>query len=167
MNLFSIYILLVLFILTPRFVGNEDDLTSDCESESPKSKNRTEPGLELTDTLIMNYKTVRLVSTFGSGNCLSSFESSPNVETAAVSSFWLTHKWKLRTRFQFWGVSTFGPRQCCKQNISHALVRQLNNGYQALINCFGRCHYHINRIKELFHQTSTLFTWINNDPIIT
>ena len=75
----------------------------------------------------MNYQTVRLVSTFGSGSCVStfgsgscvsSFGSSPKVETAAVSSFGLTQKWKLRTRFQFWAVSTFGPAvQCsfCKQ----------------------------------------------------
>ena len=70
----------------------------------------------------MNY---RLVSTFGSGSCVSSFGSSPKVETAAVSSFGsspkvetaavssfgLTQKWKLRTRFQFWAVSTFGPAQ--------------------------------------------------------
>ena len=57
----------------------------------------------------MNYKTVRLVSIFGSGSCVSSFGSSPKVETAAVFSFGLTQKWKLRTRFQFWAVSTFGP----------------------------------------------------------
>ena len=56
----------------------------------------------------MNY---RLVSTFGSGSCVSSFGSSPKVETAAVSSFGLTQKWKLQTRFQFWAVSTFGPAQ--------------------------------------------------------
>ena len=54
----------------------------------------------------MNYQTL---STFGSGSCVSSFGSSPKVETAAVSSFGLTQKWKLRTRFQFWAVSTFGP----------------------------------------------------------
>ena len=58
--------------------------------------------------IIMNY---RLVSTFGSGSCVSSFGSSPKVETAAVSSFGLTQKWKLRTRFQFWAVSAFGPAQ--------------------------------------------------------
>ena len=87
MNLFSIYISLVLFILALGFVGgafNEDDLTSDYELESPKS-----------------YKTVRLIFKFGSGSCVSSFGSSPKVETAAVSSFGLTQKWKLRTRFQF------------------------------------------------------------------
>ena len=56
----------------------------------------------------MNYK---LVCTFGSGSCVSSFGSSPKVETAAVSSFGLTQKWKLWTRFQFWAVSTFGPAQ--------------------------------------------------------
>ena len=42
-NLFSNCISLVLFILTSRFVGeasNEDDLMSDYESESPKSKSR-------------------------------------------------------------------------------------------------------------------------------
>ena len=50
----------------------------------------------------MNYQTVRLVSTFG---------SSPKVETGAVSTFGLPQKWKLRTRFQFWAVSTFGPAQ--------------------------------------------------------
>ena len=33
------------------------------------------------------------------------------METEAVSSFGLTQKWKLRTRFQFWVVSTFGPAQ--------------------------------------------------------
>ena len=59
----------------------------------------------------MNYQTVRLVSTFGSGSCISSFGSNPKVETAAVSGFELTQKWKLRTRFQFWAVSTFGPAQ--------------------------------------------------------
>ena len=42
---------------------------------------------------------------------VSSFGSSPKVETAAVSSFGLTQEWKLRTRFQFWAVSTFGPAQ--------------------------------------------------------
>ena len=44
MNLFSIYISLVLFIRTPRFVGgasDEDDLTSGYEPDSPKSKSRT------------------------------------------------------------------------------------------------------------------------------
>ena len=56
----------------------------------------------------MNY---RLVSNFGSGSCVSCFGSSPKVETAAVSSFGLTQKWKLRTRFQFWAASTFGPAQ--------------------------------------------------------
>ena len=56
-------------------------------------------------------QTVRLVSTFGSGSCVSGFGSSPKVETAAVSSLGLTQKWKLRTRFQFWAVSTFGPAQ--------------------------------------------------------
>ena len=61
--------------------------------------------------IIINYQTVILVSTFGSGSCVSSFGSSPKVETAAVSSFGLTQKWKLRTRFQFWAVSTFGPAQ--------------------------------------------------------
>ena len=35
----------------------------------------------------MNYQTVRLVSTFGSGNCVSNFGLSLKVETAAVSSF--------------------------------------------------------------------------------
>ena len=73
----------------------------------------------------MNYQTVRLVSTFGSGSCVSSFGSSPKVETAAVSSFGsrlkgeiaavssfgLTQKWKLRTQFQFQAVFTFGPAQ--------------------------------------------------------
>ena len=59
----------------------------------------------------MNYQTVRLVSTFGSGSCVSSFGSSPKVETAGVSSFGLTQKWKLRTRFQFQAVSTLGPAQ--------------------------------------------------------
>ena len=59
----------------------------------------------------MNYQTVRLVSTFGSGSSVSRFGSSPKVETAAVSSFGLTQKWKLRTRFQFWAVSTFRPAQ--------------------------------------------------------
>ena len=59
----------------------------------------------------MNFQTVRLVSTFGSGSCVSSFGSSPKVETAAVSSFGLAQKWKLRMRFQFWAVSTFGPAQ--------------------------------------------------------
>ena len=65
---------------------------------------------------IMNY---RLVSTFGSGSCVSSFGSSPKVETAAVSSFGLTQNWKLRTRFLFflWGGGgegdgyTFEPAQ--------------------------------------------------------
>ena len=53
----------------------------------------------------MNYQTVRLVSTFGSGSCVFSFGSSPKVETATVSSFGLTQKWKLWTRFQFWAIS--------------------------------------------------------------
>ena len=57
----------------------------------------------------MNYQTVRLVFTVASGSFVSSFGLSPKVETAAVSSFGLTQKWKLRTRFQFWAVSTFGP----------------------------------------------------------
>ena len=48
MNLFSIYISLS-FLLTRQFVGgafNEDDLTSDYKSQSPKSKRRTH-GLNL------------------------------------------------------------------------------------------------------------------------
>ena len=49
----------------------------------------------------MNYQTVRLVSTFGSGSC--------------VSTFGLTQKWKVRTRFQFWAVSTFGSAQSPKK----------------------------------------------------
>ena len=36
---------------------------------------------------LMNYQTVRLVFTFESGSCASSFGSSPKMETAAVSSF--------------------------------------------------------------------------------
>ena len=56
----------------------------------------------------MNYQTVRLVFTFGSDSCVSSCGSSPKVETVAVSSFGLTQKWRLRTRFQFWIVSTSG-----------------------------------------------------------
>ena len=58
-----------------------------------------------------NYQTVRLISIFGSGSCVFSFGSSSKVEAAAVSSFGLTQKWKLRTRFQIWVVSTFGPAQ--------------------------------------------------------
>ena len=50
----------------------------------------------------MNYQTVRLVSTFRSGSRVS---KSPKVETAAVFSFGLIQKWKLRTRFQFWAYT--------------------------------------------------------------
>ena len=65
---------------------------------------------------------MRLVSTFGSGSYVSSFGSSPKVETAAVSSFGLTQKWKLRTRFQFWAVSTFGPAQLLKYDLSRFAI---------------------------------------------
>ena len=37
--------------------------------------------------IIMNYQTVRLASTFASSGCVSSFGSSPKVETAVVSTF--------------------------------------------------------------------------------
>ena len=77
------------------------------ESKLPRSRTSKLTRIQ-NICIIMNY---RLVSTFESGSCVSSFGSSPKVETAAVSSFGLTQKWKLRTHFQFWAVSTFGPAQ--------------------------------------------------------
>ena len=71
----------------------------------------------------MNYQTVRLVSTFGSGSCVSRFGSSLKVETAAVSSFGLTQKWKLRTHFQFCAVSTVGPAQLCNRQSCTAVYK--------------------------------------------
>ena len=77
------------------------------ESKLPRSRTSKLTRIQ-NICIIMNY---RLVSTFGSGSCVSSFGSSPKVETASVSSFGLTQKWKLQTRFQFWAVSTFVPAQ--------------------------------------------------------
>ena len=84
-----------------------------------------------TVKLVSTFGSVRMVSSFGSDSCVSSFGSSPKAETVAVSSFGLTQRWKLRMRFQFWAISTFGPARViavystdlisssCSQNAVH------------------------------------------------
>ena len=77
--------------------------------------------------MIMNYQTMRLVSGFGSGSYASTYGSSPKMETAAVSSFGLTQKWKLWTRFQFWAVSTFGPAHAQTWTATRAVPKWKSN----------------------------------------
>ena len=113
MNLFSIYVSLVLFILTvtPRFVGeasNEDDLTSDYESESPKSKSRTHGLLNKHFVLIdcetgFHFWVRQLRFQFWvkpkSGNCgRFQFWAYPKVETADA--------FPVSGRFHFWACTT-------------------------------------------------------------
>ena len=85
----------------------------------------------------MNYQTVRLVSTLGSGSCVSSFGSSPTVETAAVSSFGLT-KLKVVTadtfpvlgRFHFWVCTNVNDVKFDVQSRSQTFRKNTEGEYQ-------------------------------------
>ena len=100
----------------------------------------------------MNYQTVRLVSSFGSGSCISSFGSSPKVETAAVSSFELTQFWaypkvetvdafKVLGRFHFWACTNTHIDFCSLRDSMLAMRR-------VIVSKFTTPEYHLVR-REL------------------
>ena len=80
--------------------------------EIPMTWNHLARTLKLTRIqnvrVIMNYQTG---STSGSGSC--------------VSGFGLIQKWKLRTRFQLWAISTFGPVSLKDEIRNHFLDIQI------------------------------------------
>ena len=88
--------------------------------ESKLSRSRTSKLTKIQNIcIIMNYQTVRQTGFHCWVRKLRfQFWVKPKSvsETAAVSSFGLTQKWKLRTRFQFRAVSTFVPAQLLKRS---------------------------------------------------
>ena len=87
------------------------------ESKLPRS--RTSKLIRIQNIrIVMNDQTVRLVSTFGSGSC--------------VSSFGLTQKWKLQTCFQFLGHFHFWA--CTGLHISRVGNRHLAMNFKQVLN---------------------------------
>ena len=74
----------------------------------------------------MNCQTVRLVSTFESDSC--------------VSSLGQAHKWKLRTRFQFWAVPLLGLHNLVFD--SRVFQRKMRESLYRSDGCYGEPNMH-------------------------